>query len=166
MSCLWYWFNELLSICSGQERKEVAFRWLSLFVFCFCLCQNGCPIAIQANSPSRQLPDQHSTHTTLLHISLTFLVRLSHCQTGMFGTTLTSELLSASCMSLDAEQLSHNWLSKPHNQWTEPDKLLWRLRHSGETIWPQSVHLMFVDEDIFSNDIIIRQAANTHQCSL
>ena len=49
---------------------------------------------------------------------------------------------------------------------SEPDKLLWRLRHSGETIWPQAVHLMSVDEDIFSKDIIVRQAANTHQCSL
>ena len=149
----------------GRRWHSGGFRYFySVFV---CVKGSGCIFATQANSPSRHLPDQHSTHNTLLHISLTSLVRLSHCHVGMFGTTLMSELFSASCVSLDAEE----WC--PTTAWanpviSEPDKLLWRLHRSssGETIWPQAVHLMFVDEDIFSEDIMFKQAANTHQCSL
>ena len=118
-SCLRYWFNELLSICSEQERKEMAFRWLLLFVFCFCLCQNECLIAIQANSPSRQLltnipPITHYC-ISVLHISgevvslsgrdvwYNFDVWIAFCILREFG-----------CWRM----MSHNCLSKPRNQWT------------------------------------------------
>jgi hypothetical protein len=130
----------------GRRWHSGGFRYFySVFV---CVKGSGCLFATQANSPSRHLPDQHSTHNTLLHISLTSLVRLSHCQAGMFGTTLTSELLSASCVSLDAEQLSHNWLSKTHKQWSGQTAV--KASPFGETIMPQVVHFMFVDKDIFS----------------